>query len=132
VTTLALRLHPGQDLRTELLALCQRQPLDAACLVTAVGSLTQANLRYAGQPTGTLWQTDLELVGLVGTLGRGSVHLHAVVSDAHGVTRGGHVLEGCLVRTTVELVLAVLPQYRFDREPDPQTGFQELVVHDVA
>jgi predicted DNA-binding protein with PD1-like motif len=41
---------------------------------------------------------------------------------------GGHVAAGCVVRTTAELLIGVLPEFRFSRETDPQTGFAELVV----
>ena len=44
---------------------------------------------------------------------------------------GGHVTRGCIVRTTAEVLLALLPDWRFDREPDPVTGYRELVArHD--
>ena len=39
---------------------------------------------------------------------------------------GGHVAPGCTVRTTAELLLVLLPGYRFSREPDPATGYLEL------
>jgi predicted DNA-binding protein with PD1-like motif len=41
---------------------------------------------------------------------------------------GGHVGPGCIVRTTAELLLALLPGRRFARAFDPQTGYQELKI----
>ncbi len=45
---------------------------------------------------------------------------------------GGHVTYGCTVRTTAEVLLALLPDGRFAREPDAATGFDELVVRTAA
>ena len=45
---------------------------------------------------------------------------------------GGHVAYGCTVRTTAEVLLALLPDWRFSREPDAATGFDELVVRRAA
>ncbi len=41
---------------------------------------------------------------------------------------GGHLKEGCLVRTTCELVIGILENTVFKRKPDAQTGFDELVI----
>jgi hypothetical protein len=41
---------------------------------------------------------------------------------------GGHVAPGCRVRTTAEVLLALLPEWAFTREPDTATGYAELVV----
>jgi predicted DNA-binding protein with PD1-like motif len=50
------------------------------------------------------------------------------VADAAGRVYGGHVVYGNEVRTTAEILLAPLPDWSLTREPDPVTGFQELVV----
>jgi len=38
------------------------------------------------------------------------------------------VAPGCIVRTTAEILLALLPDLRFSRELDPASGWDELVV----
>jgi predicted DNA-binding protein with PD1-like motif len=38
------------------------------------------------------------------------------------------VAQGCIVLTTAEVLLALLPDWRFTREPDARTGYDELVV----
>ena len=40
---------------------------------------------------------------------------------------GGHLLTGCIVRTTLELVIHEIGGLRLLREPDPATGYDELV-----
>ena len=41
-------------------------------------------------------------------------------------------MPGCIVRTTAEIVLALLPGWAFSRVPDAETGFKELVAKPVA
>ncbi len=125
---LALRLRPGQDLRRELLALVEREQLEAVAVVTCVGSLTKVTLRYADREEGTPLEGRFELVSLVGTLSRHGSHLHLSVSDGDGRTLGGHLLDGSAVYTTAEVVLAVLPDLSFRREPCAASGYRELVV----
>lgn len=74
---------------------------------------------------------DLELLTLSGTLSPDGAHLHASVADAQGRVLGGHVLAGCTVRTTAEVVLALLPDWQFSREVDDATGFKELVIRSL-
>jgi predicted DNA-binding protein with PD1-like motif len=50
------------------------------------------------------------------------------VSDAQGRVWGGHVCAGCMVRTTAELLLVLLPGRRFTREHDERTGYPELKI----
>ena len=46
-----------------------------------------------------------------------------------GNVKGGHLLKGSLIRTTAEVVFAVLDsQYHFTREFDKTSGWNELVV----
>jgi predicted DNA-binding protein with PD1-like motif len=39
---------------------------------------------------------------------------------------GGHLLAGCLVRTTLELVVQEVTGVRMMRTPDPATTYDEL------
>ena len=120
---LVLRLKPGADLRAGLEAAGVR----AGCVVSAVGSLSVAVLRYADQLQGMVVDGPLELLTLSGTLSADGVHLHASVGDAQGGVRGGHLMAGCVVRTTAEVVIAVLDDWEFSREEDVVTGYRELV-----
>jgi len=128
VRTVAVRLRPGQDLRRELLAVAERERIQAGWVLTGVGSLSRATLRLAGAARHAQLEGALEIVALVGTLSRGGSHLHLAVADDHGATVGGHLSDGCVVRTTAEVVVGADHRLRFDREPDPETGYDELVV----
>jgi len=121
-----LRLRPGEDLRA---ALQQWARLHGPGFVVAgIGSLVDAWLRLADQAQAGRIEGPLELLTLSGSLAADGVHLHASVADAQGRVRGGHVAAGCVVRTTAELLLAPLPDWRLTRVPDADTGYTELVV----
>ncbi|MET0649015.1 MAG: PPC domain-containing DNA-binding protein [Pyrinomonadaceae bacterium] len=124
----ALRLRPGQDLRRELEKFAKAQRLQAGVVLTAVGSLTKAALRLADQPEATQFEGKFELVSLVGTLSPDGPHLHVSLSDKTGRTIGGHLVEGCTVYTTVELVIGEIEGVRFTREQDAESGYKELRV----
>jgi uncharacterized protein len=124
---LPLRLPPGVDLRGALAAALRQAGTDSAFVVCGIGSLTGARLRYAGEFVEATIAGPLEIVSLSGSLTRSGPHLHMSVSDASGRVCGGHVGLGNLVRTTAEILLALLPEGALDREHDATTGFSELV-----
>ena len=123
-----LRLSPGEDLKENLQRFTQRHSLAAGCIVTAVGSLQQANLRFAGQDTSTALSQRFEIISLVGTLSLNGLHLHMAIADEQGHTLGGHVMPGCLIYTTAEIVVGSLSGVTFHRALDRQTGYRELVM----
>jgi predicted DNA-binding protein with PD1-like motif len=87
-------------------------------------------LRFANQPDATVKEGDYEIVSLVGTISHpGGHHLHMSVSDSQGVTTGGHVMSGCIVRTTLEIAILALEDMTFARAHEPLSGYDELVVH---
>lgn len=128
IDALPLRLHPGDDLRTALERHVARAGCRAAFVVAGIGSLSEARVRFAGIGDAETIAGDLEILTLSGTLGDGGAHLHVSLADGQGRVRGGHVAAGCRVRTTVEVLLARLPGWVFDRVPDPATGFAELAI----
>lgn len=119
----ALRLHPGDDLRGAL-----EQGSHTGFVVAGLGSLAQAQLRFAGEPGPVALAGPLEILTLSGSLTPAGAHLHASVADATGRVWGGHVCAGCIVRTTAELLIAPLPPGTITRAFDAATGFAELVV----
>ena len=48
------------------------------------------------------------------------------MADSRGAVIGGHLCSGSLVCTTAELVIGLLPEWRFSRELDTATGYAEL------
>lgn len=124
----AFRLHPDEDLRLALEARVGSRALPAAFVAGAVGSLATAVLRFADARGPTRIEGPLEIVSLTGTLGPDGAHLHAALADAQGRLVGGHVMPGCRVHTTAEIVLGVMRERVFARTHDPQTGYRELCV----
>lgn len=132
VKTLPIRLTPGQDLRAALeaavLARTAAQPL--CCPVSAACPPQASGWRGAAQPTRLT--ESMEILTLSGTVAasgdKKASHMHMAISTATGQVLGGHVAPGCIVLTTAEVLLALLPDWQFTREPDAQTGYDELVV----
>jgi predicted DNA-binding protein with PD1-like motif len=124
-----LRLRPGQDLRAALEAVLTEHAIGAAFVLQGIGSLSVAQLRFAGAEQATELRGDLEILSLAGSLAPDGAHLHMSISDSQGGVLGGHVGAGCIVRTTAEVLLAFLPDHEFGRELDVAgSGFRELVV----
>ena len=128
--THAFRLHSGNDPKVVLDALIKEKGWPAACVLSAVGSLTVAALRYADQNDVKVLRGHFEIVSLTGTLSPDGSHLHLAVSDGTGVTLGGHLKEGSRVYTTVEIVLGILDDWKFSRKADAETGFIELFIEE--
>ncbi|RYG47714.1 DNA-binding protein, partial [archaeon] len=85
-------------------------------------------LRYANQREATVCSGHFEIVSLTATLSRDGVHAHICLADGEGRTFGGHVMRGCLVYTTAELVIGEATDVVFTRPIDPRTTYDELAV----
>jgi len=98
-----LRLEPGADLRGALEAWMGEQEEQSGCLISCVGSLSVAQLRFAGASETTVIPGDLEILSLAGTLSSDGAHLHIAVANSSGTVIGGHLCCRSMVRTTAEL-----------------------------
>ena len=96
-------------------------------MLSAVGCVSRAVLRDAGGVNLRSVDEPCEIVSLNGTASRTRCHLHLALSREDLSTIGGHMMPGCIVNTTCELVLGVLEHMRFDVEQDVQTGYDELI-----
>ncbi|HWA60634.1 MAG TPA: PPC domain-containing DNA-binding protein [Caulobacteraceae bacterium] len=134
--TLAVRLTPGTDLKSALERLTEERGLRAGCVLSCVGSLASARLRMPGAAGEAddirSFDEPTEIVSLGGTMGPDGLHLHIALSRADGAVVGGHLVGGCIVRTTAELVIGELSDVEFRRLPDPATGYAELAVEPRA
>lgn len=130
--TLPVRLLPGQDLRAALEAAVQAQNCRAAFVLSGIGSLSTAGIRLAGAAHPTRLTGSMEILTLSGTVAtagdKTASHMHMAISTATGQVIGWHVAPGCIVLTTAEVLLALLPDWHFTREPDAVTGYDELVI----
>lgn len=110
---LCRRLRRGDDLLLEIERLAREESIAAGVVLSAVGCVSRAVLRDASGVT----------VRAV------RCHLHLALSKEDLSTVGGHLMPGCIINTTCELVLARLDGWRFGVEQDAQTGYDELVFH---
>lgn len=122
------RLLPDQDLYDEIQHFVQTRNIQAGVILSAVGSLTHATLRLANCPTHTEYQGPFEIVSMTGTVSVHGSHLHIAISDGEGKTLGGHLVSGCKIYTTAEIVIAELEEVVYRREPCALSGYDELVV----
>ncbi|MBL0146378.1 MAG: DNA-binding protein [Chitinophagaceae bacterium] len=128
--TYAFRLKPGQDLKEEIQKFVSERQIAAGWISTCVGSLTHYNIRFANQPNGSSDSGHFEIVSLVGTISVNGSHIHISVSDSTGKTIGGHLLEGCKIYTTAEIVVQSSSNFNFKREKDGSTPWEELTVEE--
>ena len=126
--TLPLRLAPGEDVRKALEAAVAAQGCTAAFVLSGIGSLSTAQLRFAGRANAEARTGDLEILTLAGTVAGAESHVHASLADADGAVFGGHLGYGSVVRTTCEILLVLLDEWDFAREPDTVTGYRELAI----
>jgi predicted DNA-binding protein with PD1-like motif len=124
----ALRLKPNQDLKDTLKNFVTSNNIEAGFILTTVGSLKQATLRFANQNESKVLHDKFEIVSLVGTLSTHGIHLHISISDKDGKTIGGHLEKGCLIYTTAEIVIGVSEDFIFVRTVDENTGYKELEI----
>ncbi len=124
----ATRIMPNADLKNEIFDFFKSKNISSGVILSSVGSLKQANLRFSDEKKGTLLNGPFEILSLNGTLSLDGVHLHLCISDSKGQTFGGHLLDQCLIHTTCELVIAEISQHTFNRELDPQTKYMELKI----
>ncbi len=128
MNSFAFRFGPGVDLKQAMSELMRSRGTRAAVILGAVGSLEAVRLRYADQDVPMELPGRWEILTLSGTLGTEGMHVHLAVSDGDGQCRGGHLVDGCRVYTTVEIVFGEFPGLVFARRTDPRTGYLELAV----
>lgn len=123
------RLSPGQDLYNSIEMFVQETNIEAGCLLSGVGSLTQLTLRFANQEIHAVQTGHFEIVSMTGTLSIHGSHLHVSVSDGEGKTIGGHLVPGCSIYTTAEIVILAFDDLVYKREFAQDSGYEELVVY---
>ncbi len=123
------RLKPDLDLFDEIETFVHEKHIEAGCILSAVGSLTHATLRLANRDHYNKYDGHFEIVSMTGTVSVHGSHLHIAISDGDGVTTGGHLVSGCKIYTTAEMVLAVFEDVVYKREFAVDSGYEELVVY---
>jgi hypothetical protein len=79
-----------------------------------------------------VFQGKFEIVSLTGTFSQETHHVHMSISDSKCAVFGGHVMEGCIVRTTAEIAIGDISGINFERRDDSRTGYDELYIAESA
>ena len=126
--THVFRLRRGSDLLKALQEYARTRRIAAGTVVSGVGCVTRARVRDASGVTVRELNEPLEIVSLMGTLSTARTHLHIALAREDMTVLGGHLMEGCIVNTTAEVVLLELDGVRFGAEWDGETGYDELAI----
>jgi predicted DNA-binding protein with PD1-like motif len=124
----AIRLKPGEDLKISLEKFISINNIQAGWISSCAGSLVNYNIRFANQPSGNNGAGHFEIVSLTGTLSVNGSHIHLSISDSTGKTIGGHLLEGCKIYSTAEIIIGESKMLVFKREKDGTTPWEELQI----
>ena len=124
------RLKPGDDLFDSIETFVREKKIEAGCVLSGVGSLKRAVLRLANRDFHSEYEGHFEIVSITGTVSVHGSHLHIAISDGDGKTIGGHLVSGCKIYTTAEIVLAVFKDTVYKRELlENDSGYEELVIY---
>ena len=141
---LALHMDPGTDVLKGLQRALADQGLRSAVIISGAGSLKQAVLRNVRSIPNQFPITDanrvyvakdepMELLSLTGNVavrqdGVVVVHGHLVISSGlqDGLAYGGHLVEGSIVFSTMEILVAEVAGLALTRRVDEITRAAEL------
>jgi uncharacterized protein len=127
---ITFRIKPGQDLFDSIETFVAENNIQAGCVLSSVGSLNHATLRLANREHFNEYEGHFEIVSMTGTVSTNGSHIHVAVSDGNGATIGGHLVSGCKIYTTAEIVLAMFDDIVYKRELlENDSGYEELAVY---
>jgi predicted DNA-binding protein with PD1-like motif len=126
-------MEPGEDILETLENIVVEQDVQAGHL-SLIGAVSKATLGYFNR-TSKIYKSftldeDLEVTSCIGNIARledGTpvVHAHMAVADEEGKTSSGHLMKGCVVSVTIEVVLTIL-EGELTRGKDSVTGLNLL------
>ena len=122
-----VRLRRGDDLMLSIKELCREKHIAAGVVLSAVGCISQGRIRDASGVIIREIQDHCEIVSLNGTVSEARCHLHIALSKEDLSTIGGHLIPGCIINTTCELVIAEIPGVAYGVEFDDETGYDALI-----
>jgi predicted DNA-binding protein with PD1-like motif len=127
------RLEPGEDILHSIENVAKEKELRSAH-VSMIGAVSRAHLGYFDREEKEYKdftiEKDLEIVSGLGNIAKHEdryvVHVHVVAADETGRCYGGHLLEGCKVSVTIELVMTEVDELK--RARDNLTGLNLLKI----
>ena len=130
--TICKRLHRGDDLLRTICDLAKEHNISAGVVLSAVGCISKGVVRDASGVTLRQINEPCEIVSLNGTVSTVRCHLHIALSRENLSTVGGHLVEGCIINTTCELVIGILDGWEIGTEYDVETGYDELIFQELT
>jgi len=122
------RLLENEDLLEAISNTAKKTRITAGFFIL-IGTLKEAKLGFYRQGKYEPIQIDepVEIVSCIGNISLKEekdlvVHAHVSVSDEKGQVFGGHVLPGCIVAATAELMLVEAADAKLQREFDEKTN----------
>ena len=129
--TYAVRLRRGSDLLKAIQEFCDKNNINAGVILSGVGCVTKARIRDASGVNIVEMNEHMEIVSLMGTVSKKRCHLHISFSKEDLSVIGGHLVAGCIINTTCELVIGEMQDYVYDVEFDEETGYNELIIRRI-
>lgn len=129
--TVCIRLRRGDDLLLSIRALAKEHHIAAGVVLSAVGCISKGRVRDASGVTVREIGEPCEIVSLNGTVSEARCHLHIALSKEDLSTVGGHLVEGCIVNTTCELVIGIPDGWKIGVAYDAETGYDELIFEET-
>jgi predicted DNA-binding protein with PD1-like motif len=127
------RMEPGEDILATIGKIADSYKIQSGSL-TLIGAVSRAHLGYFDRKSleykSFTLEEDLEVVSGMGNISRLRdnsvvVHTHIIVSDEKGKCYGGHLMPGCEVSVTIELVIHEMDA-NLRRAKDKLTGLNLL------
>ncbi|MHA1577155.1 MAG: PPC domain-containing DNA-binding protein, partial [Candidatus Thorarchaeota archaeon] len=120
---IVVRLEPGEDILKSIEKVVVENSLQSGHL-SLIGAVSKVHLGYFDMEAKVYRdftiEEDLEIVSCVGNISRLKegyvVHAHIVASDVNGKCYAGHLMEGCKVSVTIEIVITEFPEMRRARD----------------
>jgi uncharacterized protein len=126
------RLSENDDLSESIKKAAEESGVKAGALIL-IGALKQAVLGCykQGEYINTELKGHVEIASCMGNIahdekGETVIHAHIVVSNEKGEAFGGHMMKGCLVGPTAELVMVEATDLNLERAFDEKTKIKLL------
>jgi len=129
--TVFARLLEDEDLLDTITRVAVQAKVSAG-FFSLIGTLKTSKLGFfhEGEYKTIEMHQPLEIVSCLGNVsvkeGKAFAHAHAAVSDEKGKVFGGHVMPGCLIGVTGELILVEVAGIRLLRKFDQKTKLSLL------
>ncbi|MFX1560510.1 MAG: PPC domain-containing DNA-binding protein [Promethearchaeota archaeon] len=128
------RMYPGEDVLESIESVAKEHGVRSGQL-NLIGAVSKARLGYfdreATEYRDFTVNEDVEVVSCMGNIathdGNLVVHAHMIVADEAGKCWGGHLMSGCEVSVTIELVI-IETEIELIRKRDDATGLNLLHV----